>query len=33
MAETKIRVPLKKVIEGIEMATDEWSQYLDIEAM
>ena len=33
MAETKIRVPLKKVIEGIEMATDEWSQYLDIETM
>ena len=33
MAETKIRVPLKKVIEGIEMATDEWSQYLDIEIM
>ena len=33
MAETKIRVPLKKVIEGIEMATDEWNQYLDIETM
>ena len=33
MAETKIRVPLKKVIEGIEMATGEWNQYLDIETM
>ena len=33
MAETKIRVPLKKVIEGIEMATDEWNQYLDIETI
>ena len=27
MAETKIRVPLKKVIEGIEMATDEWNKF------
>lgn len=33
MSNNTIKVPLKLIIDAVEMASDEWKQYLDIEAM
>lgn len=33
MKRAKVKVPLKLIVDAIEMADDMWKQYLDIEKM
>ena len=33
MERAKVKVPLKLIVDAVEMADDMWNQYLDIEKM